>query len=75
MAVVSEVMGFKRLHPAHQELFKKFYNNYLKQWEDDSEQHKPVKVAFRRDDNNGAYLRVDLADGSWLHVKGQHTWY
>lgn len=68
------IQGLDKLLPANQKLFRRFYNNYMAQWDDPTD-HEPVKVAYKKDKGNGAYLRVDLADGTWLHVKGPNFWY
>jgi hypothetical protein len=72
--IVEQVQGLENLLPANQKLFRKFYRNYMRQWEDPSGR-EPVKVAYRKDKANGPYLRVEMDDGTWLHVKGPNTWY
>ena len=68
-----EVKGYDELIDSHKELFAAFLNNYYKGWEY-PEDHMPLKVTFKSDNDAGNYLRVDFKD-CWLHVKNQNTWY
>lgn len=39
---------------------------------------KPLSVKCCKDKDNGNYLRFDYkmhGSNTWLHVKGEHTWY
>lgn len=63
-----EVKGFKELSDTHQKIFSDFLHNWYKRWEY-PERHQPLQVALKRDRGAGMYLRVDMSDGDWYHVK------
>lgn len=68
-----DVAGYNKLSEENKKLFITFLKNFYKAWEY-PEQHIPVKVCFKKDKANGAYLRVDF-EKEWFHVKGPNTWY
>ncbi len=63
-----EVKGFNKLPDACKEIFSDFLNNWYKRW-DHPERHQPLQVALKCDRGAGTYLRVDMSDGNWYHVK------
>lgn len=69
----SKIKGLEKLS-VNGKMFIGFLKNFYKSWEH-PEEHTPVKVVFKKDKVNGAYLRVDCADGKWYHVKSATKWY
>lgn len=69
-----EVKGFNKLTDIHQKIFKDFLGNWYKRW-DHPERHQPTKVALKRDRGAGIYLRVDMSDGDWYHIKSAITFF
>lgn len=69
-----EIRGYTQLSDANKALFAKFLKNFNAAREY-PEKHIPIKVKVTRDQENGVYLRVDLINGDWYHVKGPTTWY
>lgn len=69
-----EVKGYDQLSDARKVVLAQFLTNFYAAWEY-PEKCIPVQVRVRRDKSNGVYLRVDLIDGSWYHVKSPTIWY
>lgn len=69
-----EVKGYSQLSDADKALFAQFLSNFYSAW-DYPEKHIPVQVKLKSDKANGRYLRVDLINGDWYHVKNPSTWY
>lgn len=73
LTLPEEVAGYNKLNENHRKLFREFLKKFYKAWEY-PENHLPVKVAFKKDKVDGAYLKVDFND-EWYHIKGPTNWY
>ncbi|NLW90973.1 MAG: hypothetical protein GXY34_05170 [Syntrophomonadaceae bacterium] len=74
LTAAEQVKGFNKLSEAHKQIFKDFLKNWYGRW-DHPENHQPLRVGFKRDKSAGAYLRVDMSDGDWYHVKSAITFF
>lgn len=78
MLTAENVKGFDKLI-VNAELFRAFLNNFYNSWGLEArETIVPLKVAYKKDKANGAYLRFDYeieGKREWLHVKGPNRWY
>lgn len=63
------IKGYYKLNSVDQFVFDSFLKRFYEAWEY-PEDHKPVGIKVEK-----GYLRVDLNDGSWLHVKANGEWY
>lgn len=65
----SQISGYVNLDIKDKKLFNYFLQRFYKAWEY-PEDHEPIAVKVQK-----GFLRVDLSDGSWLHVKSNGEWY
>ncbi|MEN6463064.1 MAG: hypothetical protein ABFC94_17060 [Syntrophomonas sp.] len=68
----SEVDGYKQLDEEQKILFANFLRKFYGAWEF-PEKHQPIKVRYVEDEI--PYLRVDFAEGEWLHIQSPMIWY
>ncbi|MEA4926329.1 MAG: hypothetical protein VB084_13585 [Syntrophomonadaceae bacterium] len=64
-----EVKGYGSLSNFDQGIFKDFLFNWYSRWEY-PERHQPEQVRCDED-----YLRVDMTDGNWYHVRSADVWW
>jgi hypothetical protein len=69
-----EVKGCNALPDSYKLIFSEFLKYFYRGWEY-PEKHIPQKVQLRKDKSNGVYIRVDLENGEWYHVKNATCWY
>lgn len=64
-----KIKGYNKLGPNAKKAFDSFLKRFYNAWEFPLD-HTPVKVSMWK-----GFLRVDLNDGSWLHVTPRGEWY
>lgn len=69
MFETKKIKGYYKLNSIDKLIFDSFLKRFYEAWEY-PEEHKPVAVNVQK-----GYIRVDLNDGSWLHVKANGEWY
>lgn len=65
----SQISGYGKLDIKDKKLFDYFLRKFYRAWKY-PEDHEPISVKVQK-----GFLRVDLRDGSWLHVKPNGEWY
>ena len=68
----SEVEGYEQLSDQNKLLFAEFLRNFYEAWEF-PENHLPVRIKYVA--NDAPNLRVDFAQGGWLHIISPTLWY
>lgn len=63
------IKGYNQITGNAKKVFDYFLAKFYKAWEF-PEDHTPISVKVQK-----GFLRVDLNDGSWLHVKPNGEWY
>lgn len=69
MFETKNIKNYNRLGLNAKKAFDSFLKRFYNAWEFPLD-HTPVKVSMGK-----GFLRVDLEDGSWLHVKPNGEWY
>lgn len=64
-----KIKNYNKLGPNAKKAFDIFLKRFYGAWEF-PEGHAPISV-----DMGKGFLRVDLSDGSWLHIKPNGEWY